>query len=49
MPFNFDENELSVVLKSLWDRKYFDKILDDLDSSQWGHAGVKWGKIVKCF
>ena len=31
---HFDENELLMVLKSLWVRKYFDKILDYLAPSQ---------------
>ena len=31
---HFEENELLMVLKLLWVRKYFDKILDNLTPSQ---------------
>ena len=40
---NFDENELLIVLNSLWDRKYFDKIWTIWPLPSRGHAEVKWG------
>ena len=34
LKYHFDENDLFVVSKSLYVRKYFDKIFDDLAPTQ---------------